>query len=258
MIRLKPPYKDANEEFKAKYIQMKTNTLRVCLVMGAFALLIAVIYGIVYYFKNDAEPDVSTTQQAAVQKEDKYISFGSYEQDNDIDNGKEPIEWLVLEEKDGKALVISKHILDKQCFFTREISGQTWDESAIRVWMNDDFYNSAFSESEQSRILETTVKAKENPYIFILFRQSPGEDTRDKLFLLSIDEADYYFSTKEERVCHATEYVKRDDLKRIEWGLRTPGEYSGDMTFVYDSGQIGWCSGFLCEVGVRPVMWITL
>ena len=53
MIRLKPPYKDANEEFKAKYIQMKTNTLRVCLVMGAFALLIAVIYGIVYYFKNN-------------------------------------------------------------------------------------------------------------------------------------------------------------------------------------------------------------
>lgn len=258
MIRLKPPYKDANEEFKAKYIQRKINTLRICLVMGAFALLIAGIYGIVHHLKNDAEPDIPPTQQATVQKEEKYITFGSYEQDNNIYNGKEPIEWLVLEEKDGKALVISKYILDNQCFFTREMSGLTWDESAIRVWMNDDFYNSAFSESEQSRILETTVKAKENPDIFILFRQPPGEDTRDKLFLLSIDEADYYFSTQEERVCQATEYVKRDGLKRIEWGLRTPGEYSGDMTFVYDSGQIGWGSGYLRAVGVRPVMWITL
>lgn len=39
------------------------------------------------------------------------FKFGSYEQDNDTSNGKEDIEWLVLEVKDGKALLISKYAL---------------------------------------------------------------------------------------------------------------------------------------------------
>ena len=36
------------------------------------------------------------------------ITFGTYEQDNNPDNGPEPIEWVVLDVKDHKALVISK------------------------------------------------------------------------------------------------------------------------------------------------------
>ena len=41
-----------------------------------------------------------------------YITFGTYEQDNDTSNGAEPIEWEVPDVKGGKALVISKYILD--------------------------------------------------------------------------------------------------------------------------------------------------
>ena len=36
------------------------------------------------------------------------ITFGTYEQDNNPDNGPEPNEWVVLDVKDRKALVISK------------------------------------------------------------------------------------------------------------------------------------------------------
>ena len=46
------------------------------------------------------------------------ITFGAYEQDNNTRNGKEPIEWQVLEIKGGRALLISKYGLDAKRYNT--------------------------------------------------------------------------------------------------------------------------------------------
>ena len=46
------------------------------------------------------------------------VTFGSYEQDNDTSNGKEPLEWIVLSYQDGKSLLISKYGLDCQPYNT--------------------------------------------------------------------------------------------------------------------------------------------
>ena len=46
------------------------------------------------------------------------VTFGTYEQDGNTGNGAEPIEWYVLDEKDGKTLLISKYILDAQPYDT--------------------------------------------------------------------------------------------------------------------------------------------
>ena len=46
-----------------------------------------------------------------------YISFGSYEQDNDVTNGKEPIEWLVLDVQEGKAKILSRYALNCRNLF---------------------------------------------------------------------------------------------------------------------------------------------
>lgn len=42
------------------------------------------------------------------------FTFGHYEQDNNSSNGKEPIEWLVLDRKGNEVLVISKYCLDSK------------------------------------------------------------------------------------------------------------------------------------------------
>ena len=42
------------------------------------------------------------------------ITFGHYEQDNDLSNGAEPIEWLVLTEEEGRMLLLSRYGLDGQ------------------------------------------------------------------------------------------------------------------------------------------------
>lgn len=192
------------------------------------------------------------------------VFFGAYEQDNDTSNGKEDIEWLVLAKSGNKMLVISKYALDAQSYSTEATA--TWETSSLRTWANDTFLKAAFSANEQKRILSANVSADENP----VWTVDPGNATIDKVFLLSITEAEKYFATNESRRCSQTAYVKArssstssrgttaDDETACGWGLRSPGMNQFHFANVLGDGSI-YCDGF--RVGrhrpfFRPAMWI--
>ncbi len=60
------------------------------------------------------------------------VTFGHYEQDNDTTNGKEPIEWRVLDKNDeGQYLIISEKVLDVQPYNTTNLF-ITFEKSTIR------------------------------------------------------------------------------------------------------------------------------
>ena len=80
------------------------------------------------------------------------ITFGHYEQDNDLANGAEPIEWVVLEVSGNKALLISHYGLDAKPYNTDYID-TTWETCSLRAWLNSDFLNTAFTAEEQTAIL---------------------------------------------------------------------------------------------------------
>lgn len=93
-------------------------------------------------------------------EEPETVLFGSYEQDGDAANGKEPIEWLVLAQDGDKALLLSKYALDHQSFmpFYEPVTEPfTWESCSLRQWLNSTFLNAAFSAEEQRRLLTTTV-----------------------------------------------------------------------------------------------------
>ncbi len=79
------------------------------------------------------------------------VFFGSYEQDNDIENGAEPIAWQVLEISDGQALLVSVDILDAKAYDT-DPAVISWKDCSLREWLNSEFYQTAFSEEERLRI----------------------------------------------------------------------------------------------------------
>ena len=86
------------------------------------------------------------------------VVFGHYEQDNSADNGNEEIEWVVLEVRDEKALLISKYILDAMPYEKNGTSAITdWVHCSLREWLNGDFLNTAFTTEEQAAILTTNV-----------------------------------------------------------------------------------------------------
>ena len=129
-----------------------------------------------------------------------HINFGAYEQDNNTSNDKEYVEWLVLEIKDGKALVISKYALDCKQYHHTDV---TWETSTLRKWLNNDFLNSAFSADEKAMIPTVTVSADKNPG----YSTNPGKATQDQVFLLSVPDANKYFSSDSARQCKPTDYA---------------------------------------------------
>ena len=191
------------------------------------------------------------------------IRFGKYEQDNDTSNGKEDIEWLVLAKENSNVLLISKKALDCKSYNTIEVN-VTWETCSLRTWLNNDFLNYAFTKEEQAIINTTDVSADANPD----YDTDPGNDTKDKVFLLSIEEANKYFDNNNERVCEPTDYADangayvydEDDTSNCWWPLRSPGLNGRHVAGVFSDGEIGEKGGTITNyyACVRPAMWISL
>lgn len=189
------------------------------------------------------------------------VLFGEYEQDNNTSNGKEDVEWLVLEVKDGKALVVSKYALDCKQYNTSN-TDVTWETCTLRKWLNNDFINAAFSSYEKAMIPTVTVSADENPD----YSANPGNATQDQVFLLSITEANKYFNSAGARQCEPTDYAVANGSRESHsgnlcwWWLRSPGNTQDSAAYVYSSGDV-YESGSDVDIGtsaVRPAMWISI
>ena len=192
--------------------------------------------------------------------------YGSYEQDNNSANGPEPIEWIVLGKKEDSVLVISKYAL--HCLpFNKAFKDITWENSTIRSWLNGDFLYSAFTETERKSILSVTLSTNDNPVYGI----DSGNDTQDRVFLLSHDEVEEYMKSTEFRICRPTKYTveqgyilkpeNQGDWKECWWWLRTAGEQTTSATFVDEYGTIRYGGNWVSDaggLGERPAMWLDL
>ena len=193
-------------------------------------------------------------------KEGDYINFGTYEQDNNASNGEEDIEWLVLEVKDGKALIISKYALDCNRYDANSTS-VTWETCTLRKWLNNDFINTAFSDEEKAMIPAVTVSADKN----LDYSTTPGNETQDQVFLLSGTEAFNYFNSDIERQCYATDYAVARGVYVASsgncwWWLRSPGGAQNRALRVSYSGSARNYGVLVSdyETAIRPALWIDL
>ena len=189
-----------------------------------------------------------------------YIKFGAYEQDNNTSNGKEDVEWLVLEVKDGKALVISKYALDCKPYNTSD-TGVTWETCTLRKWLSNDFLGSAFSAEEKAMIPTVTVSADKNPD----HSTYTGNATQDQVFLLSITEVNKYFSSDSARQCKPTDYAVANSAWEsgsgsCGWWLRSPGGHWDIAAYVNTDGDVREYGNavYSDNYAVRPALWISL
>ena len=202
----------------------------------------------------------STSAPAAIKNLSVGNEFylGTYEQDNDLSNGKENIVWQVLKVENGRALAISKYGLDTK-LFNDTYAAVTWETCSLRKWLNGEFYQNAFSDSEKAVILETTITNPSSSE----YGTSGGNNTTDKVFLLTHSEAAAYFPTAAAGLCYPTQYaisknVWLGDAGGTWWWLRSPGMDAMHYTFINASGYYqakGWEVTYT-QGAVRPVVWI--
>ncbi len=223
---------------------------------------------------NNQSSDASASQS---------VFFGSYDQNG---NSSEKIEWTVLEvDKDAnKALLISKYGLDAVSYGTpMDVSeysqgGYSWKKSYLREWLNNDFLLTAFSREERMYILDTEMQTDD---------ASGNDSILDRIFCLSIDEAEKYFPDAASMGCFVTETAKKklrldqgaiNDDGLGNWWLRnmvsvyTPaGQESfmenkfNEAAFVAGAAGLanakeGRGSPIFCDylITVRPAMWVDL
>ena len=205
------------------------------------------------------------------------VVFGDYCHHNNIYGvyyENNPLKWLVLEQREGKVLLLSLQSVNILSFVSREEyleqkdNGFTWENSAIREYLNQELLYLMFQQEELSCICETVVYTPDNP----IYGTDGGADTTDYLFLLSIEEAQKYFSTDLER---RTQIVPDVELPQYDlmphqhylnttdyydWWLRSPGKKPDIAACVGRFGDIMMEGQWVDteDVSIRPAMWIDL
>lgn len=168
----------------------------------------------------------------------------------------EPIKWRVIKCENGEALLLSDIVLDKQKY-NKRLKKVTWEKSTLRKWLNKKFMNRAFSSSEQEAIRTTKVINEYNYY----YKTDGGNDTLDKIYLLSLSETDeekeYGFTDSYGMTIKYSNYDDLDDYQY--WWLRTPGEknISAAAVDMFGEAYVGGGESDM-ELGIRPVLHLNL
>lgn len=168
------------------------------------------------------------------------------------------VEWLVLDKQDGEVFLNSKYCLNAKPYNEKD-EPVTWESCTLRQWLNGEFINETFTEEEKALICDTYLQNSDNPK----YGTDGGNDTTDKVFFLSIDEAEKYFDNTAARRTDATDYAKGIRVSSGDgswWWLRSPGHCAYDVAAVGRDGSVYYngCRVYNYEICVRPAMWINL
>ena len=203
-------------------------------------------------------------------KQGDIIKLGSYKQDGAAVGVKEHIEWIVLsvDEAEGKALLLSKYVLNAMRYNEssdldvrfpgwrddNEKVSVTWQDCTLRTWLNEDFYNEAFNTDEKTCIEKSLLKNPDNPK----YGTKGGNDTEDKVFLLSIEDvvnpkygfSEEYSNNDEKRRCTASLSCASGmgEIRKV-WTLSKNYVDKYGSQYGFDESEIGNCCWWLRSPG---------
>ena len=178
----------------------------------------------------------------------------------------EPLMWRILDPSSG--YILCESIIDAQAYQNTTFydgKGHTWQDmtlstyannyaaSSIRTWLNNAFYETAFTDDQKSKIRTTTLNNSAFSSDYALFDSA---ETNDKIFLPSwsdISNSSYGFSSSYStydatRTAQGTDYAQCQGLEvcRMEpeysyngysdWLLRSPGITSDSACYISIAG----------------------
>ena len=221
--------------------------------------------------ENDENPEVLELKNKIKEvKVGDTFFFGEVEQDNNLENGAEPIEWIVLEKNEDRAFVISKKILERLTFSKYVVNKEkkedryavndafTWniEKNQQRTWLTNELYEFGFSEDEKAIILVTHSKDGILSY----------DEYDDYLYIPSMEEIEEYMPDinmrKAEMTAYAAEKANQAEGEFGCWSLRSivmtdewaSWKYTRQIT---EEGELGVMYTNALN-GVRPVMWLDI
>ncbi len=188
------------------------------------------------------------------------IYFGNYWQNDtngdgvaDQNDEKEAIKWRVLKINGDDAFLLADQCLDAKPYNNVD-EGIKWEDSPLRKWIINDFYNTAFTNSEKDSIIQTD------------WLNEDGDSVKDKISILSYTEscnAGYGFNINyriesETREAKNTEYAKANKASTHysgngSWWLRSYDSLLGNFYSIGSDGCIIRLSGWALNENKRTV-----
>lgn len=183
-----------------------------------------------YYFDLPADEDHS------------YIDDQGFALDQTYWFAYEPIAWNVLDYQDGQILLSAQACLEGQPFQTVYTGDSAdtistpeggnlndWESSTLRSFLNGEFYDLAFTDSEKAQIATVTLNNQTSGFGDNAY-QTCQNDTSDRVFLLSykdIGNEDYGFlATAKARARSFTAYATVQGLRPSGEGTTEDGRSS--------------------------------
>lgn len=199
------------------------------------------------------------------------ITFGRYK-------------WIVLSIYKDMMLLLSEEVLAVNKPYNDRYNIVTWKTCSLRAWLNNDFLFEEFTQKEQERIVLAKNVTENNPW----YETTGGEDTDDKIILLTVNDVVRYFGDSghlkkrpnnqwiDESIEAGKSYAiddKYNEKRRAKykdeatwWWLRTPGLSGYKAAYVNVDGIIfiggetvsddGGSSCVGIRPGVRPAIWV--
>ncbi len=182
------------------------------------------------------------------------VEFGRFPQDNTLE--MKPLVWQVIAQEGNRRLLMTKQAIigiSPECRLGQK---GTWADSEVRAWLNSVFLETVFTQEERTHIPEVLLTNPNNR------KTSPvtkgGEDTLDRVFLLSYDELMQYLPEDRQQCAEVTPYAKAQWKAKRDvhfYRLRTPASHGPVCASCY----IGGCIMTGNHVGVavlRPAVWV--
>lgn len=161
-----------------------------------------------------------------------------------------PLVWEVLscDSADG-VLIISKYGITCRAY-NKNDELTSWEKCSLRQWLNGAFFNRSFTDNEKSRIITSQVNAE----VVAGHELNPGRDTKDNIYILSINEYLRYYGDTNHWRCFLLDAPR---TKRQCW-LRNYGADRGRAAFIGRSGRIHEGGSLVTSSRntIRPVMLI--
>lgn len=186
------------------------------------------------------------------------------------------IEWIVVETKDSKSLLVSKNAIGSEPFqmlndedyddygyedyyddYKLEKNHKiyeyvSWKDCSLRDWLNKCFYIDSFDKNEKKAIITTVVdNSSDHGYVWDDSWKSTEPETQDHVFLLSYCEAMKYFPNPKDRIING-QYDKPAD-----WWLRSPGIDSNWKDIIDETGKVSQF-GYGWGQSIRAAIWVDL
>jgi len=230
-------------------------------------------YKIVYGDINDEkriEKDVTVVDSDVIVPDVMFVEIGKSIMFSDY-------QWIVLDIKGGKALILTQGTIECRPY-NETLEEVTWATCTVRTYLNGEFYNK-FSNADKARIIETNIINQNNQW----YGTPGGENTTDKIFLLSLEEVVLYFGDSgqlanrptpatwridddynEYRIAYTAKElsygsVHLDANVACKWWLRSPGSAERVAVTVFADGRIDIHGDNVEAFGCfRPALWLNL